>query len=384
MLHGDIPLLSIFFCFISNTTEIPKHNKCPLLPPNHLCTPVPQPQASCARLLREGSARSTTARYNSSVASWCWLTAHANMQPSVPMGDHMFAWPTPQNLALFVGYRADIQVAPQTIRGDISAVRRAAQWLSIPCATAAVSTQLPPMVNALIAAHERRFAISPAGERLRTVHARLPITTSILRQMLAAAPQCLSPFRAARFTAFALLAFFGCLRSGELLCPSSGAWDPSSHTTTNQLQLCASPRAGYLLIIRVSKTDPKRIGREIFYPAQIGDFNILLAASRWFQHRVSAAGPCEALFTSEGGLPCTADMMRKDMADICNHAHLPLPVGKLHSFRQGAATTLAAAQVSDASIQAFGGWESDSFNRYVKMTPSARQELQSLLAGAAF
>lgn len=50
-----------------------------------------------------------------------------------------------------------------------------------------------------------------------------------------------------------------------------------------------------------------------------------------------------------------------------------------HSFRIGAATTAAARNISDSTIQTLGRWASDSFRRYIRISRDALAEVSSVI-----
>lgn len=51
-----------------------------------------------------------------------------------------------------------------------------------------------------------------------------------------------------------------------------------------------------------------------------------------------------------------------------------------HCFRIGASTTAAANGVGDATIQILGRWSSDSYKKYIRVSPNELAQISRTLA----
>ena len=60
--------------------------------------------------------------------------------------------------------------------------------------------------------------------------------------------------------------------------------------------------------------------------------------------------------------------------------HLDTKSFNTHSFRIGVATTAAMVDIPDSQIMMLGHWQSDAYQRYIKMPPQVLANLSKLLA----
>ena len=177
------------------------------------------------------------------------------------------------------------------------------------------------------------------------------------------------------------LAFFGFLRIGELTCNSS--FDPRYHLTIRDLTFMPQHSPKYLLVrLKVSKTDPFRQGQTIVIGRTHSNLCPISAMLAYLDIRnpLSDTGP---LFTYESGSFLTRDKLTKETRLLISKGGLASNEFAGHSFRIGAATTAASANLPPWLIKVLGRWSSDCFERYIKTPPSVLaqvpQKLVSLL-----
>ena len=137
-----------------------------------------------------------------------------------------------------------------------------------------------------------------------------------------------------------------------------------------------------LVRLKVSKTDPFRQGQTIV----IGKTNSLLcpisAMVAYLNSRPlsSDSGP---LFTYVSGGLLTREKLTRETRLLISKEGLESRGFSGHSFRIGAATTAASANLPPWLIKVLGRWSSDCFERFIKTPPSVLaqvpQKLVSLL-----
>eukprot|EP00731_Ephydatia_muelleri_P020611 Em0013g338a len=90
---------------------------------------------------------------------------------------------------------------------------------------------------------------------------RLPITPPILRKMWGIWSRVPERWDASMLWAASCMCFFGFLRSGEIVVPSDGAYDPSAHLSYGDVRTDSLVNPSYITVaIKASKTDPFRKG----------------------------------------------------------------------------------------------------------------------------
>ena len=124
------------------------------------------------------------------------------------------------------------------------------------------------------------------------------------------------------------------------------------------------PKNQYVIIhLKSSKTDPFRKGCNLL----IGVTNNFLCPVI-VNSRGSTQGPLYTFsndtFLTRGRI---TDLLTRCFSNTCGLS--------THSFRIGGATALAAAGVSDSTIQIMGRWSSDCFKRYLRIPPNTTVKL---------
>ena len=160
-----------------------------------------------------------------------------------------------------------------------------------------------------------------------------------------------------------LLAFFGFLRSSELL----------SLRHTN-LTRCAE---GYQVRIRASKMDPFRIGATVRVTLT-GDPS--LCPVTVLDSLVSATGQREgSLFRLMNGVCLSRPRLNRLVRELAAHSGAPTNYSS-HSFRIGAASAAAAAGIPEWQIQALGRWSTDCYKRYIRLPSSTTDTVAAAIA----
>jgi len=172
-----------------------------------------------------------------------------------------------------------------------------------------------------------------------------------------------------------LVAFYGFLRCGEFTC-ATVVFDPQSNLT----MLDVSLRDTYVSInLKASKTDPFRAGYQVLLYKNDSELCPVRAVSRYFALRRGInSGPHEPFFLLPSMKVLTRTIFLDLFSKACQSANVTCVGLKGHSFRIGAATAAAEAQVPDYLIQTLGRWKSSSYTRYTRISPQllCRTQLQ--------
>ena len=173
------------------------------------------------------------------------------------------------------------------------------------------------------------------------------------------------------------LAFFGFLRIGELTCNSN--FDPKCHLIFSDVTFMPSSSPKYMLVrLKVSKTDPFRTGQSIVIGRTNSNLCPISAMLAYLNSRTPFAntGP---LFTYESGSFLTRENLTKETRLLLSKGGLDSKEYAGHSFRIGAATTAASANLPPWLIKVLGRWSSDCFERYIKTPPSVLAQVSQTL-----
>ena len=157
--------------------------------------------------------------------------------------------------------------------------------------------------------------------------------------------------------------FFGFLRSGEATIRTSTSFDPESHLPFADVALDfpTSPTK-VLLRIKASKTDPFRQGVTVCLGKTNRELCPVAALLSYTSLRGTAPGP---LFRYDSGQPLTHNALVREIRARLQVAGLKAEDYAGHSLRIGAATTAAAAGLSDSLIKTMGRWQSSAYLLYV-------------------
>lgn len=180
--------------------------------------------------------------------------------------------------------------------------------------------------------------------------------------------------------AAACVGFFGFLRAGEFTVPSIRAYDPSTHLNLSDKALDSHTSPSIVrLSIKQSKTDPFRLGVEIFLGQTGTEICPVGALVRYIGVRPSNPGP---LFMLSTGVPLTRTYLVSNLQAALRQAGLDDSAYNGHSFRIGAATTAAQRGLEDSLIQTLGRWRSDAYRLYIKLPREQLANISRTLAQA--
>ena len=167
------------------------------------------------------------------------------------------------------------------------------------------------------------------------------------------------------------MAFLGFLRVGEFTCPSGDIFDTGVHLALADVSVDC-PAAPNILFVRLKQLTTDQLRQAVtIVLGKSGQFPLcpLLAVLSYLVVRGRSTGP---LFIWESGLFLTRENFVAAVRKALEMAGLEASDFNGQSFCIGAATTAASRGMEDSMIKTSGRWESDAYQRYVKIP---RQEL---------
>ena len=167
------------------------------------------------------------------------------------------------------------------------------------------------------------------------------------------------------------MAFFGCLRCGEITYPSTKTFNPRIHLAVKDVRIS---KKGLELTIKRSKTD--QLGNGV--TVTIGPGNNTTCPLRLLQKFMryrKRASRSDALFRFHNGSLLTRAKLQTILQESLQALGLPANKFGTHSLRIGSATAAATAGVPMDVIKAMGRWSSECYRQYIKAPHSALSQL---------
>ena len=201
---------------------------------------------------------------------------------------------------------------------------------------------------------------------------RLPITPIILGRLKSSFD--LSPgYDSTMLWAACCLAFFGFLRCGEFTVASGASFDRAKHLAFQDISVDSHFEPTVLAVrIKASKTDQFGKGMTIFLGKAPSNLCPVTAVLSYIAVRGPAEGP---LFTRADGHPLTRQWFVDHIHQALSLVGIDASAYNGHSFRIGAATTAAAAGISESLIKTLGRWSSAAYELYIRIP---REQLATL------
>lgn len=304
---------------------------------------------------RNGLASSTQRAYNSAKKRYITFCLSVSIPP-LPV--------TEQLLCRYVSYLANQSLAHSTIKGYLAGVRHLhiAEGLGDPHIN--TMAQLEQVLRGIKLTQARG-----KGSKGHP-HPRLPIMIDLLHKLKKVWSKTVS---GTMLWAAASTCFFGFLRSGEITVPSDHSYDEGAHLSFSDVAIdCLHEPRIVKIRIKASKTDPFRLGVDIFIGRQDDTICPVIALMSYMAKRGNGPGP---LFRFDDGKPLTRARFVAKVKEALTSAGVDSSHYSGHSFRSGAATTAAKQGVNDATIKMLGRWKSNAYLLYIK-TP--REQLAAI------
>ena len=175
-----------------------------------------------------------------------------------------------------------------------------------------------------------------------------------------------------------LLAFYCFLRSGELCVAMGKAFHEHRDFTPQGIAIDNMSNPRMLKVhIKCLKTDPFKVGLDIFIARMKDDLCPVAAILAWLVKRGNASGP---LFHFQTGHPLSCSTFVRCFKEALASANIDSSGFTGHSFRIEAATSAANRGMTDAQIKQLGRWKSDAYQRYIRLSPQLLTTLASSIA----
>ena len=188
---------------------------------------------------------------------------------------------------------------------------------------------------------------------------RLPITPAILRKLREVWLSSPVSRDYRMLWAASLLGFYGFLRAGEFIIPLDKAFDPACHLRMSDITIDSYENPSVLCVtIKKSKTDPFRHGVKLFIGRNLSDLCPVDAMLAYLPQRGNAKGP---LFIFESGAPFMRQRLVVQLRSALTEANFDASAYCGHSFRIGAAMTVAQFGMEDLLIKTLGRWDSPAY-----------------------
>ena len=205
---------------------------------------------------------------------------------------------------------------------------------------------------------------------------RLPITPELLRKMRQV---WIRGNRSGSWDnillwAVSLLGFFGFLRSGEITVLTDAGFDEGVHLTFNDISVDCTKNPQVIRVrIKASKTDPFRVGADIFIGRTDNDLCPVAAVLAFMALRGPGPG---SFFRFRDVNPLTHSRLIAKLKESIQAAGVNCAPYSGHSFRSGEATTAVRQGIGNATIKMLGRWKSSAYQLYIKMP---REQLAAVL-----
>ena len=208
---------------------------------------------------------------------------------------------------------------------------------------------------------------------------RLPITRDMIQVISFRLRQgFFSKFLDKMLETVCIVAFYAFLRCGEFTCRSR--FDP---TTNLSIQDISVQEDHAILTLKQSKTDPFRrgvqiklfcVGSSICPKCQLHEYLALRTAV------FPTSLQTDSCFVNDYGEPLSRAEFIHHLKVILSACGYNATAYSGHSFRSGAATSAASANIQDHLIKVMGRWSSDSYCRYIKTPASTLHSAQLALS----
>ena len=170
------------------------------------------------------------------------------------------------------------------------------------------------------------------------------------------------------------------LRSGELTVPEGTSYNQDTHMSLEDVAVDNKKDPQMLQVrLKTSKTDPYRRGIDVYIGRTENKLCPVTTVLAYLKSRGAGKGPP---FQLQNGRPLTRARFVIEVKKALDRAGIKSTHFSGHSFRSGAATTVAARGIGDATIKMLGRWNSSAYQVYIKTPRAHLAKVASALAGA--
>ena len=320
--------------------------------------------ASVQGYFQRGLAPSTQKAYNAASKRFYDFCTRYQVETPFPLSEQL--------LCGFSAFLADQNLAPQTIKTYLSAVRNLQLSLGLPDPREQSSM---PVLKRVQAGISRTRMLKGTSSRIR-----LPVTAQVLvrvHEFLAASSH---PEKTVLWT-IAVTAFFGFFRLGELLPDSPTAFNPATSLAWGDVAVDSSTNPQMVQVhLKRSKCDQYGAGADIVLGRTPLPLCPVTAILQYIEVRGAQIGPFFLITSKE---PVTKSWFVDQFRWALTNTGLPQHLYSGHSFRIGAATSAALAGLEDSTIQSLGRWSSAAFLQYIRVPKESLAAISGALAQTA-
>ena len=271
-------------------------------------------------------------------------------------------------LLLFISHLASKNISHATIKVYLAAIRH---MHVIAGFHSSFERQLTPRLQLTLRGIKRTQAINTPQR------CRLPITLRIMCGIKDCFSRQSSSHSNIMLWAACCLAFFEFLRVSEFTVPCHDTYDPGTHLSLDDISLDNRDNPRLIAVfIKQSKTDPFRKGVTLYLGATNHPVCPVTGVLPYLAIRGSHPGP---LFLTKEGQGLTRQSFSSLLDIVLTDLQLQPRDYNTHSFRIGAATTAAQADIPDRCIKMLGRWKSDAYQNYIRTPPHELARLSQQL-----
>ena len=279
---------------------------------------------------------------------------------------------TEQILCTFAAFLADQNLAPQTVKSYLAAVRNTQISLGFPDPRDQSSLPMLKRIQSGIA----RLRMLKG----KTPRVRLPITPHILSRIQQSLSSS-SDLDKKVVWAVATTAFFGFFRLGELLPESAAGFNTATGLAWGDVAVDNRQDPRMVQIhLKQSKTHQFGPGVDVVLGTTGTPLCPVTAVIQYIDERGSQSGP---FFLNTDQTILTKSQFVSRIRSILQLLGLQHYDYAGHSFRIGAATTAASVGVEDSMIQTLGRWHSAAFLQYIRTPKEQLASISAVLATSA-
>ena len=207
---------------------------------------------------------------------------------------------------------------------------------------------------------------------------RLPITKHILTDIVRILSSKTGFYKQAMLISACTLAFSGFLRCGEFTTARKDHFDAQSNLCIGDVEMSEEH---FKLKLKESKTDIFRKGITI----PIHSLHSSICPVRHMKHYLklrtsSGADPLSPLYLTEEGHALDRSYFVQSVKKVLSELNLNPDHYNGHSFRIGAATSAAEADIPDHLVKTLGRWTSDCYVRYIRTDEDSIRRAQVKMA----
>ena len=225
--------------------------------------------------------------------------------------------------------------------------------------------------------HQQLNLIMKGLHKQAKTRTRLPINPTLLQTLIhtVLSMRCMERWDRYLYATAICLAYFGCLRAGEISYPSTQYYHSKQHLTMRDIKVHNNT---VHLWLKQSKTDQSRKGATIIIGPSKADICPVHITKQFLYFRRHAHAS-DAVFRFQDGSLLTRSRLQTMLRKALHLLKLPAELFGTHSLRIGSATAAAEVGIPMDTIKAMGRWSSDCYRTYMRTPHKTLRNLTSKL-----